>query len=170
MSDIPTVGQTEVTTPMSRVSVVIVLLLPLLSSCGERIDSPTTTQSAVESQPENNSDIQISFHIPDAERQTIVLNRVEQDIHGLASKYPDRDLRVLLEIIAGDSGVHPARIDVDNGLRNPPFSFDDLDVVELVMTIEDMFGVTISDEEFDRDLADPTANQLLRIVGDRKTK
>ncbi len=102
--------------------------------------------------------------IDDKRRIAIVLRRVVDDTHGLKAKYPDEKLRILLEVIAGDSGVDPQKIDLGAPLTGPPTSFKQVDMVELVVTVERIFGVEIPAEKFQDGRATLAVKDLLSLV------
>lgn len=91
-------------------------------------------------------DIRISSKLADSERQRIVLDRVDKDIHQLAETWPDKNLRILMETIAADSGVHPKSIPLDVPLSMPPVSMEAADIEDLQLTIEDVFGILLGDD------------------------
>lgn len=55
-------------------------------------------------------------------------------------------LQQVTEIIAHDFHVKPETISLETRLRED-LNVDSLDAVELIMTLEDKFGITIADSE-----------------------
>jgi acyl carrier protein len=67
----------------------------------------------------------------------------------------------LRKLVATQCGAKAEAIDLDASLETQ--GCDDLDVVELVMTVEEKYSVSISDDQLER----ATINNLARIIGKR---
>jgi acyl carrier protein len=80
--------------------------------------------------------------------------------------------KMVRAVIAEQMKVDASAIRMDNSISDPPTKADDLDLVEIVMTLEERVGVEITDAAIERYLggkminAPPriTPNQLARIV------
>jgi len=73
------------------------------------------------------------------------------------------------ELTAGVLGLAPAEVDVAAPLSKQKVAADELDTVEIVLEIEEAFGVEIADEEISGPngelLADLSVRKLAEIVG-----
>jgi acyl carrier protein len=63
--------------------------------------------------------------------------------------------RVVRSVIAERFSVNPASIDMNKPLSDPPFKAGDLDIVELIMTLEEHLGVNIPDKTVEKHCPDP---------------
>jgi len=76
------------------------------------------------------------------------------------------DQEVVRDILAEQFQVKASVIEMDRPISDPPLGADDLDIVEIVMELEDRFGVTIPDAAVavGDNKAPMTPNQLVSIV------
>jgi acyl carrier protein len=63
--------------------------------------------------------------------------------------------RVVRSVIAERFSVNPASIDMNAPLSDPPCKANELDVVELIMTLEEHLGVDIPDKTVEKHCPDP---------------
>lgn len=85
--------------------------------------------------------------------------------------------RVVREVIAAQFRIAPHDIDLNQRLSAPPFKADDLDVVELIMSIEERIHVEIPDSVIEKhaggkqgETANLTPRQLIRIIEECKAR
>ena len=86
--------------------------------------------------------------------------------------------KVVRSVIAERFAVSPASFDLNESLSDPPFKADDLDVVELIMTLEERLGVVIPDQTADKHCPDllrctpamlaSTASEAIALAKGRK--
>lgn len=101
-------------------------------------------------------------------------------VNGLATSAPARSGRPddqqivdkIREIVAKQLGVEQRTVDVGAPLSGQKVAADELDVVEIIMSVEEAFGVEIKDEEIsgpdgdiDRGLS---VNRLAQVVSGKK--
>lgn len=69
-------------------------------------------------------------------------------------------------ILAEQFKVEPSAIGMDQPITEPPLSADDLDLVEIVMELEDRFGISIPDTSVPlvSEKSQLTPNQLVSVV------
>lgn len=92
--------------------------------------------------------VRISDRLKHDARVAIVLRRVVEDTHKLKPKYADERVRILLEIVAGDSGIDPRKLDIRAPLKDPPTRYDSPARIETIMKAEVILEVEISEGEF----------------------
>lgn len=86
-------------------------------------------------------------------------------------KAPDSVERVMLLIIAEHMNLDASEIPMDKPISDPPIKADELDLIEIVMSLEERCGVQINDKSLEPYLGDKlgampriTPNQLVAIV------
>jgi len=79
--------------------------------------------------------------------------------------------KVVRAVVANILKVDAADIKMDESISSPPLNADELDLVEIVMELEERFGISIADSALDRFLEQNeggsipiTPNQFLTIV------
>lgn len=80
--------------------------------------------------------------------------------------------KAVQSILAEQFKVEPNVIGMDQPITAPPLSADDLDLVEIVMELEDRFGVLIPDSSVPlvSEKSQLTPNQLVSIVQEARKK
>jgi acyl carrier protein len=86
----------------------------------------------------------------------------------------DAEQKLVRTVIADQLKVDPASIVMDRPISEPPLKADELDLVEIVMTLEEQRGVEISDAALERygNLGDSlriTPNQLASVVREARS-
>ncbi len=74
--------------------------------------------------------------------------------------------KAVRSVLAEQFKVEPSVIGMDQPITEPPLSADDLDLVEIVMELEDRFGISIPDTSVPlvSEKSQLTPNQLVSIV------
>ncbi|HEU4511344.1 MAG TPA: phosphopantetheine-binding protein [Pyrinomonadaceae bacterium] len=85
---------------------------------------------------------------------------------GSASAEYQQIVDKISDIVGDQLNLNPSEVDVDRPLSQQKNPADDLDVVEIIMTVEQAFDIPISDEEVARDLS---VRKLADIVSRKKS-
>jgi len=141
------------------------LLLLALPACGKKPPQDANADAGTAPAPVSPpGKIGVPEDLSNEARKAIVVKRVDEDVHGLAATYPDRDLRMVLELIAANSGVHPKKIPLDVALVKDPVAFDMIDMADMTMSLQEILGVRIPDDEIDDKADSLTPRDLLGMV------
>ena len=100
----------------------------------------------------------------DIRRRSLIISKVNSDAHSLASTYPDKRMRTILEILAEISGKDPCKFDVNESVEHSPLELDSIDAVEVLITMEFVFDIKLSDSDYDRFTATTTPMQLFQLA------
>ena len=73
------------------------------------------------------------------------------------------------EIVGHQLDLNAREVDVDVPLSKQKKAADDLDIVEIVMTVEEAFKIEIKDEEVGESFRDLTVKRLADIVSKKKS-
>ena len=103
----------------SRLVIVLFISFSILSGCGNKSQPQTSNPQAEGDKP--------TWSDPLGNEQ--ILNGIR-------------------DIVAKQLSLDAGAVDVDAPLSKQKIAADELDVVEIVMNVEDMFGIEIKDEEF----------------------